>query len=374
MQFDTQTERRPFHLIERPSHSSFLQMSDKETLRYLKQSLPQFPAELWSQLKHLDTNAVDVHRSKQREAHTHTGYELEMVRLVLEFGEQLEHYFFAEDASEISFGVLTISRDDFIPSLCSMILMSDIGKAGSHLLKPGEVSPVLSMYTNVIMDQRHSAWIRATPLFAYPDDLQPIVQSLSQNPKVAEQIFHLGNFSLLPIRVALYCAAQVHQQEHPTKKTALFDVDQELLEALAEMNMDSDHTTMREFWTMAHLICGEQLFQTVMRDETTRQLAFLSLFHHFSQPGALPSMADHVSLDDPRALEVIAFMEIMDKLNANCHRSHIGAASVVSLTENTVMPMLHTPNIRRAYEHVFDLVKTLDLSAAFFTCAPHPRE
>lgn len=344
-------ERTPQPLREPQIQSEYLRMNNESLVVYLKEQYPEVTPEVWDQLEGLNQLPIEVSLSPDpqlaTEPHTHLSYELEMIRIVLAFQAHLEQFFFGDNDTPVSFGSFELHRAELIRGLVYMILLSDVGKAGSRHLSPEAPAPVLNLYTHVIMTpERHGNWLKQHPPSTLPPDLETTIATV-QNQGTMDQVFLAGNFSLAPIRLALHSAAEVFKETFPEatpEQIALFEVNETTITALTDLGMSLDTTQMREFWTRAHLQCGQEFFTTEAVPPTHKGLASLALLHHHSQ-GADPEGLDTSTFTDPRALAVVAFLEFLDKADANCHRSQQKDLELlVKVTENMVMPAIRTRN------------------------------
>jgi hypothetical protein len=361
--------------------NSFLEMSNKEMVAYLRQYFPEVTEIIWGQLAVLDTpSGVTEQTKKESLSLTHLGYELGMIRTVLEFQEEIEQHFFAENDSPIDFGSFQIEKRDCIRRLVYMILLSDVGKAGGKALSPGESSPIAQIYIYLRMEPgKHGEWLKGREPSSFPDECRPALESILQDKELSFQVFAAGNFRLAPFRIAMHCASEVALQD-PKQGNAyadLFKVDSETEEALEEIGMNVDTTLMKDFLTQAHLLSAEQLFATDAVPNELKDIALLGLFHHYSQGVHLPH-TEHIDITkDSRGVEVIALLEILDKLDANCHRSNQTSPEALStFTEHMVMPTIKIgkeddhPEIL-AYTRMFEFLKQDKvLQAVLCSCSP----
>lgn len=347
---DVPEQDAPPHLelVKHPRvREEFLRKSHSELVAHLKEQYPSLTDAIWHQLQILDQPSVEARlKSKasekpDSEPQTHLAYELEMVKVVLAYQEHIEEFIFGNDKTALDFGTLTILPDDLISRLVFMIMVSDIGKAGSYEVEEGGGSPILDIYTHVIMDAtRHGEWLKNNRQHEFPPELEAAVAYLRQNPSVEQQVFTAGNFGLAPIRLALYCAEQVFANDFPNAadERRLFQVTDETIHTLNEIGIDINTTYMRDFWTFAHLFCGELFSQGDAVHTEDKSAAVLAFMHHNSQ-GARPQLSDQMHFDDPRTMKLIAITEYLDKADANIHRSHKKDLSAVTvMTENMVMP------------------------------------
>lgn len=331
----------------------FLTKSTHELIAYIREQFPEVTDDIWNQLKILDQPAIEITLRRQagelpqaqpnEAAQTHLSYELEMVRIALAYQDDIQEFVFGDRLDPIEFGTFSLSPKDLTRRLVFMILFSDVGKAGSELLQPGKSSTILQMYTHVIMDtERHGKWLRGRSPESLPLELTPALEYIYSQPVLDQQVFAGGNFSLAPISIAMYCAEQVFLETFPNhaEYQSLFQLSQESWNELLMMGMNPDTTLMKDFWTYAHIYCAEIFAESGAVRAEDRNTALLALLHHYSQ-GARPIGADALNFSDPRAVRILALTEVLDKANANVHRSHQNSVAELSaLTENMVMPAI----------------------------------
>lgn len=372
-------------------HVHFLRMNNQELVDYLHHYCPEISEAIWTQLHILDEPAIELQlrdpelQHDQREgAVTHLHYELEMVKLVLTFQEFIEQFVFQDDRTPISFGQFELLPQEVIPRLVFMIMLSDVGKAGFTQLQPGEMPPILQIYTHVVMDPvRHGSWLKTHVHDQLPVELQDAVTYVNNQEDLHKQVFGAGNFGMAPMRLALYCAEQVFMESFPesTQFRSYFQVSEAMIQDLAAIGMDVDRTLMKDFWTAAHLLSGEKFFAGDAVADADKKVALLSLLHHYSQ-GVLPHGASGLDLNDPRAIKLIALTELLDKADANCHRSKIhDVDALVRITENMVLPgILHLNNQEEAltevviYRETFDFLKKTAVFEALLATHDHQQD
>jgi hypothetical protein len=328
----------------------YLGMSKTELLQHIEKLCPEITPELWEQLKRLNEPAIEI--QLQRPAgdsnsdleNTHLGYELEMIRIVLVYQESIKELLFGQDTTPIFFGTFELPQEDLIRRLVSMIMLSDIGKAGPELLQDGQDSPIMRIYTHVIIDGKHIQQLKRHDFESGEAGFDVFVRNMDNpqsphyDPERYEQIVDGGNVGFAPIGLVMQIAEQVFVGKYPPDDPyhtykKLFQVDQHTEDELAKLGFSSDKTPMQAFWTGAHLYAAEQLFKSTFRDKKEDfAFAIVGLLHHFSQ-GVVPKFATQVDIyRDSRVLKLIALMEFLDKADANFHRSHKRTPELVAST------------------------------------------
>lgn len=354
-------------------------------LTLLQEQYPELTAAIWQQLQILDQPAIEtsLRQAAQQTAEistkpeTHLAYELEMVKVVLAYQEAIVSFIFGDQKQPLEFGAVQITPEQLIHWLVIIIMLSDIGKAGSHHLEPGHSSPILEIYTHVIMSpDRHGQWLKTQASDQLPAELAVSLSWLKQRPEVYHQVFGAGNFALAPVRLALYCAQEVFRQDFPDHPEYLpfFAASPELAAYLAELELDLDQTAMKDFWTTAHLRSGQQLMKELPLSVEMRAVSQLAFLHHYSQ-GVHPRLENDQQLNDPRLWRLIALTEVLDKLDANIHRSfQTDAEGTTTITENAVLPGLHRlpksdqqPTTIQAYQAVFAFIRQTQLTQALLS-------
>ncbi len=343
---------------ETKANNAFLDMSDADLQAYIKEHFPEITPAVWHQLEALNQHSIErviaLHNPLVSDTDkndiltkTHLSYELNMARIVLAHAKDIEAFLFATNPEPISFGAVTITREEVIQKLVYMIIISDVGKAGPSPVSDTKENPILSIYTNVILTpETHGQWLKQQTPATFPPELTTAVATVTSNPELEKQVFGAGNFAMAPIRLALYCGQQAFAQNYPdfTQYLPLFEWDEKKEAAIRSLGFDPDVTPMKDFYTKAHLLCGEEFFKSDAIPPHLRHIAQLALLHHFAQ-NVGPRNLDGITFEDPRAIQLIALTEILDKSDAIANRAQQVTPQVHSLlTRNSVMPRILEKN------------------------------
>lgn len=262
---------------------------------------------------------------------THLGDELnmldvlkarrEMVRTVLfPGGEPIEICYKGE--------LIQISLDTFDEDIQWLLMISDIGKAGTD----AENCEIVAMlFNDILINEEYSKWISE-----HRQDLLQICSSLG----IQEFDFlNSSNVSLIPIALAVHITSEIAKEKgvNATEVNRVF-LGEEKVRKLQEIGIDPKKHSMRELWD-SHLRLGEDFLDSQTLGARESALARLALCHHLSQ-GNYPKCFVNGELElGESGARIAVFLEILDKLDAFINRSGFE-------------PQLALENVKNAFDKI----------------------
>jgi hypothetical protein len=321
------------------------------------------PQNVWKQLTRLsrppkpDIRNLKTSGSTSDEPYRNTllGCELDMCSITVDHFDKLDSFLF----DEVSAGISLLNRETLKEDMLSLILMSDIGKAGGEYAPPGVDDPVIAkIYIDWFLDGRHRDWIHnnrdsALAVMSESDIALPI------------------NFLKAPINLVADAAFAVSlenrgelSEEYIRQQFSLTNLERT---QLTDYGYPPDTTPMGIFFTKSHISEGEVFLNSkdAGLSERQKKLGTLALCHHLSQ-GIVPKEFASVDLSDKTVLKVIAYTEILDKLDGFVGRSSDTPDIAFQKTQKLIRDGLARnkgiiPNcpedIDNIYEIVFDFFK-----------------
>jgi hypothetical protein len=226
-------------------------------------------------------------------------------------------------------GSLSLTADSLPDTMASMIMMSDIGKAGGAAILPGTSEPVVArLYTDLFLDGRHGEWIRNN---------REVSMAFMSEADIALPV----NFLKAPISVALKAAQAVamdHRGDIPKDDIQKrFSLTETEWEELTTLGFDPDATPIGTFFTGCHVPEGEKFLMNTQTGLTDEQkiAATLGLSHHFTNV-ILPESFAQLQDIDPAVYKMIAYTEILDKVHAFIKRSRMTPEKSFAITRSTL--------------------------------------
>ncbi len=330
------------------------------------QSLPQ---EIFEQIEALHQPGI-LNPDQQK---NHWDYELNMIRAIV------------SQKSEIlqQFGVTKVQEQDFIKELLFMVMISDIGKAGPKQYDANSPEAVVPrFYNNLILEKKHGkkvSEIGIQELFQKSSDnaygstkvtqrVRKIIYKISgvksvkqfadlvlntnfvnqdllaQLPEQVRAILVRGEVLSLPIEFALIVARkiaiteilelQISNSEKRKKIGAInkcFQLSSSEKKFLLSQGFDVETTPIGNFYSNGHINFGKEflLSPELKLNARLQNRALLGLRHHFSQ-GVFPDSREEIvtfisqakkDISARKEFELIAFLEILDKVEAAFNRS-----------------------------------------------------
>lgn len=339
-----------------------------------KELLPQ---RIWDQLGHLCRRPRPDLRSLIAEkndpdplVNTFLKDEIQMCEITSKKKESLQTFLLGDPPRTIPVAMsdgstLSLNVDTLSDTMTSMIMMSDIGKAGGEAIIKGQEEPVVArLYTDLFLDGRHGDWIkshqeRAKVLMPESDIPLPI------------------NFLKAPISLTLEAAQNVameHRESIPEEDIKKrFSLTEAEREELRTIGFDPDTTSMGTFFTSCHISEGEKFLLDVKTGlpDSQKIAAILGLSHHFTN-GVLPKEFTNVNISDPSVYKMIAYTEILDKVHAFIKRSRMTPEKSFEITRSTLRHNLAAnksvipncpPYIEDLYEETFQFFETQILAS-----------
>ncbi len=297
----------------------------------------------------------------------HWKYELNMIRSIVPLKEEVLDFFEVDANAKI----------EFLKELFFMIIISDIGKAGPVLLNSRNSNAVVPrIYNNLILESKHGNAVReiceralddskASEVVAEPSEKRKIrsalrsilrinsglrrktIRSLFQRPRIInastagalqsqlELFLEKKQATAMPIELAMIVAREIAESETEDQSqkeriARCFRLRRGEARFLKRYGFDVKTTPISKFYTEAHIVFGRDFLRSLASKLGNRLMnrAMLGLRHHLAQ-GAYPDPDEEImsfiarskeSLPERRDLKIIAFLEILDKVEAAIHR------------------------------------------------------
>jgi hypothetical protein len=279
---------------------------------------------------------------------SHSGDEARMALWIKEFKDQVVH-FLELDKGPITIGEYSITADTLEEDMAILTLLSDLGKAGSSAFGMQEVA---TLYNHVIMEMGPN----------------------SVHLQKAKELYHSEKLTDLTIAQALEVVKSValeqSQDEHQKaeiEQTYTFKPDN--WEALASVGYGPDSKIMT-FFTKAHLDLAKKLFHENLSDSRLKALGLIALGHHFSQGETTDELQTllQTSPQSEQLMKLIAFQEVLDKVDASLHRNPSPYATVQDFVNSgfTLQKKLIESRIGDSpiYSGAFELFESSDVTDA----------
>ncbi|GIK84249.1 MAG: hypothetical protein BroJett025_08710 [Patescibacteria group bacterium] len=303
----------------------------------------------------------------------HWDYELNMIKAVISHRNEILQLFEVEE----------VKSTEFLQDLIFMIVISDIGKAGPINYNPKHAAAVVPrIYNNLILEGKHGKSVKEIgikTLFAkkvygsteVTKEIRRIIFKISGvksvrflrriifgrdstnesvleglSPRVKE-ILKQGNVRALPIELAFIIAREIAIQEVLDSTQSDREKTQRIQEIkkcfvlsraekvfLLQQGFKPDTEPIGNFYTNSHIIFGKKFLFTksLGLNEHFRERAKVGLRHHFVQGAFADSpkkmeefiRASKIDAREKRDLRLVAFLEMLDKVEASLHRPAAG--------------------------------------------------
>lgn len=362
-----------------------------------REMLQNFPDQVFNQLAIMNVDA----RFGPYENNNQFSYEVRMMDFVVKNAEKIIKLILPRETDTINLSEINteVDRSNVIGYLLILITLSDIGKIGpTEYDEHAPNSIIARIYNHAIFHKPHQDWLTGkgmdSNIYSYTISealaiaQHTIVENLCacvRQTTMIERFLPFRKRSLIKalskkgIRINDYVTFATPHMPKMLKSRSkeqvalilddvaeLYVLSDEEKEALVQLGFDPSNTRIIDFFTKAHIRFGPQFISSVTHEgDDLRHISTLAAAHHFAQgdvPKELDSLkerakADMLDQSETGLLRMLAFLEILDKVDARVNRSDDPVDEAVSTMQNVVSKLSgknYNATVQAIYDDIFN--------------------